>query len=175
LFVIIFLGGTAWAGYNYWRSEDFLEQREHFPDATPNTLDADKRRLDAMTNEVMVTSATRGGSTEMVSAVERTGRYAFADPTFFRPPPEDDEREREPIDITLPSVVVEMPPEIVLRAIMIMGKQRVAVMDIVGVGSGLMVRAGDTFMQKRGRVVQIAPDKVVLRWADHTFDIRPNF
>ncbi|MDR3265179.1 MAG: hypothetical protein LBT15_04110 [Synergistaceae bacterium] len=174
VFLVVFLGGTGWAVYNYIRTQALLEEKGYFPDTTVTTLDADRARLKSMVEEVSVTSKTRGDSTGLVRSMQDVGRYAFADPTIFRVDERPD--ERPVITELIPSApVLEMPPEIVLRAIMIMGKQRVAVMDIVGVGSGLMVKAGDTFMQKRGRVVQIAPDKVVLRWADHNFDIRPNF
>ena len=60
-------------------------------------------------------------------------------------------------------VVVEPPPDIVVRAIMILGKERKAVMDIAGLGSGMIVRQGDTFMGKKGRIVKIAADKVVVQ------------
>ena len=56
-----------------------------------------------------------------------------------------------------------------------MGNQNVAVMDIPGVGSGMVVKVGDTFMQKKGRIVKIASDKVVLRWGGKNWDIAPGF
>ncbi|MDR1731169.1 MAG: hypothetical protein LBR61_03660 [Synergistaceae bacterium] len=174
LFFLLFIGGTAWAGYNFVKAQTLLEEKVYYPETTANTVQADEKRLNAMVAEVQSTSQMRTNSATMVDSMEDGGRYAFADPTMFpsegpRPPVAD------VVTLVPPPVVVEMPPEIVVRAIMTMGKQRVAVMDIVGIGNGLMVRAGDTFMQKKGRVVQIAPDKVVLRWADHNFDIRPNF
>jgi Tfp pilus assembly protein PilP len=58
---------------------------------------------------------------------------------------------------------------------MIVGKEQVAVMDIPGVGNGLLVKAGDTFMQRKGRIVRIAPDKVVVRWGNRNWDIAPSF
>ena len=74
-----------------------------------------------------------------------------------------------------PGALIEPPPEIVVRAIMMLGKQRTAVMDIAGLGSGLIVRQGDTFMGKKGRIVRIAADKVVVRWAGKNWDIAPGF
>ena len=58
---------------------------------------------------------------------------------------------------------------------MILGKDKTAVMDIAGVGSGLIVRQGDTFMGRKGRIVRIAADKVVVRWADKNWDVAPGF
>jgi hypothetical protein len=173
LFLIIFLGGTAWAGYNFVQGQALLEEKQYYPDSAPIALEADRKRLDNMVGEVRLTYQTREDSSFTVQTMEDVGRYAFADPTIF--PDVTAEQRTTPILPVIIAPTVEYPPEIVLRAIMIMGRQRVAVMDIVGVGSGLMVKAGDTFMQKKGRVVQIAPDKVVLRWGGNNFDIRPNF
>ncbi|MDR1875791.1 MAG: hypothetical protein LBQ90_12365 [Synergistaceae bacterium] len=176
LFFLIFLGGTAWAVYNFVRGQEMLEEKSYYPEPAPINLEADRRRLDGMVGEVQLTYDTRTGSERQVSTMEAVARYAFADPTLDvnRRPPEPPGDKPE-IVIAPPVIAIEMPPEITLRAIMIMGKQRVAILDIAGVGNGLMVRAGDTFVQNKGRVVQIAPDKVVLRWGGNTFDVRPNF
>jgi hypothetical protein len=58
---------------------------------------------------------------------------------------------------------------------MLMGKQSVAVMDIPGVGDGMIFKAGDTFMEKRGRVVRITSDKVILSWGGRTWDVPLGF
>ena len=58
---------------------------------------------------------------------------------------------------------------------MILGKERKAIMDIAGLGAGMVVREGDTFMGKKGRIVRILADKVVVHWADRNWDIAPGF
>ncbi len=178
LFFIIFLGGAAWAGYNYFNYHKMqmeLEEKIYTPSGAPAALETDRKRLKDMVEQVKATTEIRSNSSIMVQTMEDGGRYAFADPVLFPPLKDDLTLVGKPaVEVVTPEII-EMPPEIVLRAIMVMGRQQVAVMDIVGVGSGMIVRAGDTFMQKKGRIVRIAPDKVVMRWGGKNFDIRPNF
>lgn len=178
LFFVIFLIGTAWAGYNYFNYYQMqleLEDKIYTPSAAPSALEADRKRLNDMVSQVKTTTETRAGSGIMVRSMADVRRYPFVDPTLFPSTPGGTLAEKQPdIEIVVPEVI-EMPPEIVLRAIMVMGKQQVAVMDIVGIGSGMVVKAGDTFMRNKGRVVRITPDKVVMRWGGKNFDIRPNF
>ena len=150
-----------------------LEEKIFTPSGAPAALETDRKRLEDMVAQVKATTEIRSNSSIMVQSMMDSERYTFVDPTIF--PPLVDARQGKQDSIVVVPEVIEMPPEIVLRAIMVMGKQQVAVMDIVGVGSGMVVRAGDTFMQKKGRIVRIAPDKVVMRWGGKNFDIRPNF
>ena len=71
--------------------------------------------------------------------------------------------------------VVKPPPKITLRAIMLMGKTRTALIDIAGVGTGLLVKQGDTFLNREGHIVRIMNDKVVVRWKKKTWNITPGF
>ncbi|MDR1621072.1 MAG: hypothetical protein LBS00_01715 [Synergistaceae bacterium] len=174
VFFAIFLLGTAWAGYNFMNAQVLLEP-PYFDDISsppPNTAQMDKQRLDKMLQDVERTSSTRKSSTSMVSRMADISMYPFGDPLLAVRPPEAEEK---PLVFVEPEVIIEYPPEIVLKAIMIVGKQQVAVMDISGVGSGMIVKAGDTFMQKKGRIVRIAPDKVVVRWGGKNWDIAPSF
>ena len=171
LFFAIFIGGTAWAAYNYHNAQILLEERVFTPQVLPAELDADKKRLNNMVTLVKVTSEMRANSLILAQSMEDMGKYAFADPST--PDPSRKDTVVVMPDMELP--VIDPPPAITVRAIMTMGKQQVAVMDIEGVGSGMVVKAGDTFMQKKGRVVRIASNKVVVRWSGKTFDVGPVF
>jgi hypothetical protein len=173
LFFAIFFLGTGWAVWNFIKAQPLLE-RPYFDDSLsppPNTAQVDKQRLDEMLRQVDVTSKIRASSLSMAQNMASLSVYPFGDPLLAVRPPE----EEPDIVFVEPEVIIEYPPEIVLKAIMIMGKQQVAVMDISGVGSGMIVKAGDTFMQKKGRIVRIAPDKVVVRWGGKNWDIAPSF
>ena len=170
LFFAVFLLGTAWAAWSYMQGLVLLELEESYARPGPSPAQADKQRLDAMIEEVEGTSRMRAGSLRSVEIMEESlARYPFREPRFHAEIPDDI------ITVELPVVYVEYPPEIVLRGIMIMGQQHVAVMDISGVGTGMIVRAGDTFMQRKGRVVRIASDKVVVNWGGRNWDIAPSF
>jgi hypothetical protein len=172
VFFLIFALGTAWAAYNFVNAQVLLEEPmfNEFDSPPPNTAQVDKQRLDEMLRQVDVTSKMRASSSSIAQNMESLSKYPFGDP-LVRPP----EIDEPPIILVEPEVIIEYPPEITLKAIMIMGKQHVAVMDISGVGSGMIVKVGDTFMQKKGRIVRIAPDKVVVRWGGKNWDIAPSF
>jgi Tfp pilus assembly protein PilP len=180
VFFAIFLAGTGFAGYKFMEGKRMLDELDEgvYSSGTPSPAPADKARLDAIIEQVKVTSQLRESSPSRVKAIENSfGKYPFGDPKF------DLAVETVSKDVPLPDfaievpqIIIDYPPEgITLRAIMIMGKQQVAVMDIPGVGSGMIVKAGDTFMQKKGRVVRVAPDKVVVNWGGKNWDIAPSF
>ena len=173
-FFVVFLLGTAWAGWSYLQGLELLELEEISARPGPNQSQADKRRLDEMIQNVEVTSKIRASSPDSVRIMENSlAKYPFREPRLEAEVPPVEEGG---ITVELPVVVIDYPPEgITLRGIMIMGNRNVAVMDIPGVGSGMIVKAGDTFMQKKGRVVRVAPDKVVVNWGGKNWDIAPSF
>lgn len=174
LFFLLFIAGTGWAAYNYYNAIDLLAEKEFSPSATASEVQADKKRLNAMIEQVRTASTLRTNSVSLADNMETaSGKYVVMDPAFITL--QETKEDPNAAIVVQPEIVVEMPPEIVVRAIMQMGKRQVAVMDIAGVGSGLVVRAGDTFMQKKGRVVRITPDKVVVRWGGKNWDIAPGF
>ena len=175
VFFLIFIGGIAWAGYNYFEALDLLEEKDYPPrSSSAAALKQDETRLANLVNQVKTTTEARSSSPQMALAMQEVGKYPFADPSTQQVLPAS--RPGDLIVVDIPEVIIDYPPEgVTLRAIMIMGKQHVAVMDIPGVGSGMVVKVGDTFMQKKGRIVRILPDKVVLRWGGKNWDIAPGF
>jgi hypothetical protein len=172
LFFVLFLAGAGLSVFYFMGSEDLLSPPYVEPRAPSSGAETDKRRLDTMLDEIKTTSSIRDDSPRMASAMVNLSNYPFADPLARVGPP----TLEPPIVTVVPEIVIDYPPEgIMLRAIMIMGKEQIAVMDIPGVGSGLLVKAGDTFMQRKGRIVRIAPDKVVVRWGGKNWDIAPSF
>ena len=165
-FFLLFIGGTLGACYRYYQMQLLLKDKIFTVSTTPQTVEADRKRLDAMIEQVRAASTLRSNSFVWAQSMKDMGKYVFNDPLKGAVVLEPD---------TYGEVVIDPPPEIVVRAIMILGKDHTAVMDIAGVGSGMLVRQGDTFMGKKGRVVRIAADKVVVRWADKNWDIAPGF
>ena len=72
-----------------------------------------------------------------------------------------------------PFVTEKTPPIMFVRAIMVVGKDSIAVMDIEDVGNGLIVKVGYVFRGGQGKVVRILPDRVTVQWAGKNFDITP--
>ena len=176
LFFLIFIVGSGWAGW-FLREEMMLmesvEMDEIMATPRPSPELADRTRLEAMIQQVEASSRLRESSPRDVELLESSlARYPFSEPRL------DIGVSMEDFDMgrVAPEIFIDYPPEgITLRGIMIVGTQHVAVMDIPGVGSGMVVKVGDTFMQKKGRVVRIAQDKVVVNWGGKNWDIAPSF
>ena len=168
LFFLLFFLGTGWAGFRYHEMQSLREEKDFLPSTTPQSVEADKRRLDDMIEQVRAATARRANSYVWAQSMREMGKRIFDEPTQTALVPEEGPpSSAEPL--------VDTPPDIVVRAIMILGKDKTAVMDIAGVGSGLIVRQGDTFMGRKGRIVRIAADKVVVRWAGRNWDVAPGF
>ena len=168
LFFLLFLLGIVGAGYRYYEMQLLAQKKDVVPSTTPQTVESDKSRLDAMIEQVQSASVLRSNSFVWARSMKDLGKNIFDDPTKWVEEPNTSV-------IVENKEILEPPPDIVVRAIMILGKERKAVMDIAGLGSGMIVRQGDTFMGKKGRIVKIAADKVVVRWAGKNWDIAPGF
>jgi hypothetical protein len=93
-------------------------------------------------------AAMRSGSADTVRLMRSMERCAFAVPVSHSAAP----------------VFVAPPPSVVVRAVMNVDGMYTAVLDIDGVGLGIVVRAGDTFLRKRGRILSVSPSGVVISW-----------
>jgi hypothetical protein len=175
LFLFIFIAGTAWAIFNYIRTEELLQEQMRSPQPSAINPQADRTRLENMLNQVKAATQIRDNSPYIADSLTIVGKYPFGDPIL---PPEV-VGDQTPVVVGPPvvePVIIDYPPAVTVRAIMIMGAQRVAIMDIpqMSNGYGVLVKRGDTFL-KQGRVMNILPDKVVIRWGGKTFNIAPGF
>ena len=176
LFLLIFLGGIAWAVYSYLQLQILREEKYFEASVSPTSVDADKKRLDGMISEVREASGRRSNSFMASQTMRDMGKYVFDDPTL-RPMTQDLPSLAGQVPVLVPEteIPVEPPPAITLRAIMNMGKDRVALLDISGVGTGLIVRQGGSFQNGKGRIVRITDDRVTVRWKGKTWNITPGF
>jgi len=65
---------------------------------------------------------------------------------------------------------VEPPPFVMVRAVLVKGKDAVAVLDVEGIGQGIVVKKGGTFAGGKGRVTGITAEKVVFTWAGQSVE-----
>ncbi len=175
LLFLIFIGGTAWAVYSYLELQQLRQEKTFTASVTPTSVNEDRKRLEAMIAEVRDASARRSGSAMTAQTMKDMGKYPFDDPSR-RMAAMTPEIPLPDSGVVVPQAeVVEPPPEITLRAIMVMGKTKTALIDIAGVGTGLLVKQGDTFLNREGRIVRITNDKVVVRWKKKTWNVTPGF
>lgn len=174
LFFLLFIAGIAWAVFNYIKMQEMGTSKFYAPSASRTTLQQDRERLKKMIEQVSSVSSKRSSSSVWAQSMRDMNKYTFDDPTKARPDGDTPFLPDVPQEPVI-EVVVEPPPSITVKAIMVMGKTRAAVMDIAGVGKGLIVRAGDTFGNRKGRIVRIDSDKVVVRWDGKNWNIAPGF
>ncbi len=111
---------------------------------------------------IIMVRSKKGELAHVASTLER---YPFEEPVLtsyqssYSNFPSEDEKSY-PLQAEL-----YLPPYMEVRAIMILDKRPMALMNIEGEGDGLIVSPGYRFGDGRGRVVSITQTKVVVLWA----------
>lgn len=123
----------------------------------PISLDQDRAKAEEAVELYRGIISTRRDSQRIANDIIRIGRNPMV-------------RKESPKEIPLispePSVVdlVDLPPIMVVRAVMLIGKDGAAVVDIDGVGQGIVVKKGMSFLGGKGRFVSINAKEVIFRW-----------
>jgi len=171
LLAICFVAGIGWSIYLYkqivWPSRlTFIE----IPIAK-SAIELDQKHVDLVKGfeEIADIRSINLGMADLASTLTR---HAFSEP----PMPVVQEavvKEAAQRD-KAPSLAVEqvyLPPHMEVRAIMILDKRPMALMNIEGEGDGLIVSPGYRFGDGRGRVVSITQTKVVVLWAGTSMEL----
>lgn len=115
-------------------------------------------KLDALVRSYRNQALIRSGSGQLVTLAQAAGPSPFAEPPSLAVPSAGSSRPGSPLPVEVP------PPNILVKAVMVLGSASVAVVDIDGIGQNLVVRPGYTFSGKRGKIVAINPQKLVFLW-----------
>lgn len=115
-------------------------------------------KLDALVQSYRNQALIRSGSTQLASLAQAAGRSPFAVPPSLAVSVAGTPKPGVPLPIEVP------PPNILVKAVMVLGNAAVAVVDIDGIGQNLIVKPGYTFSGKRGKIVSINPQKLVFLW-----------
>lgn len=175
--ILMLLAGTGWSGYQFKQFVDLSHEEPITLPPVQGQSEKDSERLDALIGDFRGAVDTRTRSLTLAGAVIEASRQPFV-ATQKAPEPEDliaggrvtvgGEGE------SMPSFVREkIPPIMFVRAIMVAGNQSMAIMDIEGVGNGIIVKNGYRFASGAGRVVRIRADKVTVNWSGKTVDVAP--
>ena len=175
LVVLFLLAGTAWSGYLFKQFIDLSKEDSITIPPLASQAGKDSERLDTLIANFKEAVDTRENSLILASAVADASRQPFV--ATIKAAPAAAKTEDGVLvagDQTIPVFVQEkIPPIMFVRAIMVAGKQTMAIMDIEGVGNGIIVRSGYGFNNGEGKIVRIAPDKVTIRWSGKNLDIAP--
>lgn len=176
LVVLFLLAGTVWSGYLFKQFLDLSKEDSISIPPLASQAGKDAERLDTLIANFKEAVDTRENSLTLASAVADASRRPFV-ATMKAAPIEERTPEGAVVvagDQSIPTFVQEkIPPIMFVRAIMVAGKESMAIMDIEGVGNGIIVRNGYGFNNGEGKVVRIAPEKVTIRWSGKNLDIAP--
>lgn len=173
LLFLIFFAGTVFFGWNFKRVVDLSVEESVFVQPPPRQSLEDSKRLDGIIESYRGTVEARQGSKGVVASVTEKNRRPFA--VSRRTPRGAGSGTVGDIPLIEPLVTESLPPIMFVRAIMVVGKESIAIMDINGVGNGIIVKTGYSFLDKQGRILRITPEKVTVRWAGKNIDITPGF
>lgn len=121
------------------------------------SISEERSKVEASIELYQAMIATRKDSQRIANDIVRLGRNPFD---------KMESPEEVPLISPEPSVedLVDLPPIVIVRAVMVMGKDSAAVVDIDGVGYGIVVKRGMSFLNGKGRFVSIKAKELVFRW-----------
>ncbi len=115
-------------------------------------------KLDALVKSYRNQALIRSGSGRLAELSQAAGRSPFSEPPSLAASVASTGRGGPALPVEVP------PPNVNVKAVMVLGNASVAVVDIDGVGQNLVVKPGFLFGGKRGKIVSINPDKLVFLW-----------
>jgi len=160
LLAAVILGATVWSGYVFKQLTE-LTKPQIPPEVKPSPKVAQEtKRLSQVVEKFQSTVQARGGSTELSVLASTISRKPFVPP----PLPEVEK-------VGVASLVSEVaPPLVTVKAVIINEPNSVALLDVEGLGDGLIVKKGSPFGDGQGRVVAISGEKVVFTWAGQVYE-----
>jgi hypothetical protein len=165
LIVLLLIAGTVWSGY-LLKEMVKLVREEKVPEVPASTkVDEEIKRLEGVVENFESAVMARSGSTQLSVLAATISRKPFVPP----PPPQVEPSAGDAAARAMREAA-EPPPYVEVRAIMVKGKDAVAVVNIEGEGNGIVVKKGATFGNGKGRVVRISAEKVVFTWAGQSVE-----
>ncbi|NLK19825.1 MAG: hypothetical protein GX310_08530 [Synergistaceae bacterium] len=179
--ILLLLAGAVWSGWNFKQYIDLNQEEQITVPPVEAQSEKDSARLEKVIDEFRVAVDTRTRSLTLAGAVIEASRRPFVPTMQASAIPEPGEGAASGADVpsggveaAIPVYVREViPPIMFVRAIMVAGNQSMAIMDIEGVGTGIIVKNGYSFGNGEGKVVRIGADKVTVRWSGKNLDIAP--
>ena len=170
LIVMVLALGFAWSFVVFRKTEAILsgeyaqqlQETPPVPDATANEEISAVQQTNAALTSI---GEARRQSMQTALLAEATGRFPIAN------------REMIPalrvavVQQTDPEAVVEdSPPEITVRAVLLLGQTAIATIDIAGDGDGIIVQPGTRFDGGSGKILSINSKGVKYQWKKKRYE-----
>ena len=176
-FVILSLG-IIWAALSYFQAKKIANLDEDYSNYSEiaNQNRANNETLEKLVNIAQTVGTMRRGGTAIANAISTTGKMPFnisgynaigledlSSTTNFTYKPELTASGDAVETIDVPEPPEEEPPELVIKALMLAGKNRYAVINYAS-KAGHVVRQGQELPGGGGRIVRITKDGLTVRF-----------
>ncbi|PIE54972.1 MAG: hypothetical protein CSA35_03675 [Dethiosulfovibrio peptidovorans] len=155
---LLMIGTLAGSGFAFYQMQNVVTTPEkHLPPVQFKKVTKEREALETKASIYKGILARRRDSQNLAEHILSIERNPLA-------------KLRSPSDLPLatpePSAadLEALPPLVVVRAVMVMPGKAAAVVDIDGVGQGIVVRKGTSFSGGKGRFLSIRAKKIVFRW-----------
>jgi len=166
LIVILLLAGIAWSAYLLKQMLELVRETSVPQITLSKQVDQEIERLTGVVESFESAVMARAGSAQLSVLAANISRKPFVP----SPPPTKAFDAAAAAAADAMKEPLEPPPFVMVRAVLVKGKDAVAVLDVEGIGRGIVVKKGGTFAGGKGRVTGITAEKVVFTWAGQSVE-----
>ncbi|MDR1020588.1 MAG: hypothetical protein LBL73_07515 [Synergistaceae bacterium] len=151
--------------YFFKQTMDAVSRSEDTPDAPPPVASAEVEKeseeVDKLGSDLSGMTMSTSLAMQTANMAEQIGILPVASSATLSPPP--------PPPQPLPPDEIFFPPEVSVKAVMITDTDSVAIVDIAGEESGLLVRRGSKFSDGTARITKIDSKGVTYTWMKKSY------
>jgi len=159
--LLLMILGISLSGYFMYIKSQYIKPVKVI--AQRQVAIADVKRLDDMVKNINAANAARLNSMEAAAAIASMARYPFVAERIIVPDTQG----------LITQQVVIIPPDVRVRATMLLEGRSVAVLDIEGEPKGKIFKVGDRFAERKGRISRISPERVTIVYEGKEFTFTP--
>jgi hypothetical protein len=163
LFLLVCFGASI---YIFRLTMEAVESSSNIPDPGPSVPNAEvvqeSKDVEQLGNDLTGMTMSTNLVMQTANMAEQIGRLPVASATTLTPPP--------PIIPDEP-VVEPDPPAVTVKAVMITDGDSVAIIDIAGEETGLLVRRGSKFANGAARITKIDSRGVTFTWMRKSYPV----
>lgn len=176
LLLALFCAGSFYIYMNTMKVIEENENNLYGETPMPDVKSAEEAKELETTGEEFI-SMGKATSLAMQTALlaEISGRFPVATPSNLIPPVvstvTDTGGQSVAVEVEQPIVIEPDPPQVTVLAVMISGKDKIAMIDVLGEDSGLVVKQGSKFSGGDARITKIDEKGVTFTWMKKSYTV----
>lgn len=174
--ILALIAACAASGWSYYRvmsiANDVSELQEPMALGAEAESVKESEQLDAISAEFVKMNSLSASSMQTALLAEISSRHPVAlAASLFRGDGASGLYGSDVASQTTPQDLELDPPQVSVVAIMISGKDKIAMINVLGEDTGLVVKQGSPFSAGTARITKIDEQGVSFRWMDKTFTV----